>query len=89
MTEKEFHIQKGDNDLYQIYYKDKYQLTMRYKSEAQIVVDYLNINEIAFDSLRDNCNSQEDLIRTLQWQNWALRRLLEDNDIEYEKEIGK
>lgn len=40
MIEKKFHIQKGDNDLYQIYYKDKYQLTMRYKSEAQIVVDY-------------------------------------------------
>lgn len=89
MIEKRFHIQKGDNDLYQIYYEDKYQLTMRYKSEAQIVVDYLNINEIAFDSLRNNYNSQEDLISTLQWQNWELRRLLEDNGIEYEKEIRK
>lgn len=84
---KPFHIKKGDNTLSQIYYKDKYQLTMRYKSEAEIVVDYLNINEIAFDGLRAENHSQEEMIRTLQWQNWALRTLLNDNGIEYEGEL--
>ena len=88
MTEdKPFYLKKGDNQLYQIYYKDNYKLTMRYKSEAQIVVDYLNINEIAFSALKDNYSSQKDLIITLEWQNWELRRLLKINGIEYEKEL--
>lgn len=81
---KRFSLEEGDNGFWIIKNKDKYFLSMRYKIEATVVVNYLNLNEGANEFLKQKLLGQTELINTLEFENYKLKQLLKKHDIEVE-----
>ncbi len=82
MRDKRFKLEKGDNGFWIIKNKDKHFLSMRYNTEARVVVDYLNMNEEGYVHMVRELSHKEDLIRTLQFENYKLKQLLKEHNIE-------
>lgn len=82
MRDKRFKLEKGDNGFWIIKNKDKHFLSMRYNTEARVVVDYLNLNEEGYVHMARELSHKKDLIRTLQFENYKLKQLLKEHNIE-------
>lgn len=81
MKYSRFTLRKGDNGFWIIEDKGKYFLAMKYRDEASVVVNRLNVNEIALKGLQQMYSEIKDERDSLQYQLWKLRQQLKDNDI--------
>ena len=78
---RDFSLKHGDNCFWIIMERDNYFLSMRYRDEAEVVVNKLNSLNILCESMVQYGAEKDDEIKNLHRKLWKLRQQLQEHDI--------